>query len=505
MIKKIGFDNEKYLNEQTQAILERADKFNNKLYLEFGGKIIFDYHASRVLPGFDPNVKMRLLQLLKDKADIILCIYAGDIERRKMRADFGITYDVDVLKLIDDLRDWDINILAVVITRFDNQPAAKIFKNKLERRKIKVYTHRLTKGYPTDVDSIVSDEGYGANKYIKTENPLVVVTGPGPGSGKLATCLSQLYHEYKKGVKAGYAKFETFPIWNIPLKHPVNVAYEAATADIRDINLIDPFHLEAYQKASVNYNRDVEAFPLLKRILEKITGLDSIYKSPTDMGVNRAGFGIIDDDVIKKAANQEVIRRYFRYRCEYAMGLTDKDTVQKVELLMKEFNLKLEDRSVVKPAEQAAEEARKKKKGNEGVFCGAAVELNDGSIVTGRNSELMHATSSLILNAIKKLAGIPEKIHLLSPNIIESIGKLKKSISGAKTISLNLEEALIALSVSVTSNPTAQLAIEKLKELQGCEAHTTHIPTPGDEAGLRRIGINLTSDPIFSTKSLFVL
>jgi uncharacterized protein (UPF0371 family) len=339
MINKTGFDNEKYLKEQTQAILERVKKFDNKLYLEFGGKLLFDYHAARVLVGFDPNVKMRLLQQLKDKADIILCIYAGDIERRKLRADFGITYDVDVLKLIDDLRDWGIDILAVVITRFEGQPAAKIFKNKLERRNVKVYTHRATKGYPLDVDLIVSDEGYGANEYIETKKPLVVVTGPGPGSGKLATCLSQLYHDYRKNLKSGYAKFETFPIWNLPLKHPVNVAYEAATADIRDFNLIDPFHLEAYGATAINYNRDVEIFPVLKRILEKITGAESAYKSPTDMGVNRAGFGIVNDELIQEAARQEVIRRHFRYTCEYMMGFVDKETVERIGLIMEEFNL----------------------------------------------------------------------------------------------------------------------------------------------------------------------
>ncbi|MBL7084602.1 MAG: DUF1846 domain-containing protein [Candidatus Omnitrophica bacterium] len=504
-MKKVGFDNEKYLKEQTKAILEKVERFNNKLYLEFGGKIVFDYHASRVLPGFDPNVKMRLLQKLKNKADIILCIYAGDIERRKVRADFGITYDVDALKLIDDLRSWDIEIEAVVITRFGNQPAAKIFKNKLERRGIKVYTHSFTKGYPTDIDLIVSDEGYGANKYIKTKKPLVVVTGPGPGSGKLATCLSQLYHEYKRGVKAGYAKFETFPIWNFPLRHEVNIAYEAATADLRDFNLVDPFHLEAYQKTVINYNRDVEAFPLLERILEKITRTESIYKSPTDMGVNRAGFGIVDDDAVRDAARQEIIRRYFRYRCEYAMGFTDKETVERVEMFMEELNLRPEDRCVVGPANKALAEAEKKGKGREGIYCGAAIELKDGSIITGKNSELMHATASLILNAAKKLAEIPDKIHLLSPTIIKSIGELKKNISGAKTVSLDLEEALIALSISATTNPTAQLAMERLKELAGCDMHTTHIPTPGDEAGLRKLGVHLTSDANFSSKSLYVI
>ena len=504
MVKKIGFDNEKYLEKQTQAILERVKKFDNKLYLEFGGKIVFDYHASRVLPGFDPNIKMSLLQKLKDDADIIVCIYAGDIERRKVRADFGITYDIDALKLIDDLRGWGISVVGVVITRFDGQPAAKIFKNKLERRGVKVYTHSYTKGYPRDVDLIVSDEGYGANTYIETKKPLVVVTAPGPGSGKLATCLSQFYHEYKRGVKAGYAKFETFPIWNIPLKHPVNIAYEAATADLRDFNLVDPFHLKAYQKIAINYNRDVDAFPLLERILEKITGSESIYKSPTDMGVNCAGFGIADDAAVKEAAKQEVIRRYFRYRCEYAMGFTDKGTVERVELLMKELGITPQGRSVVGPATKAFKEAEKKKKGNKGVYCGAAIELRDGSIVTGKNSELMHAASSLTLNSVKKLAGIPDKIHLLSPSIIDSIGNLKKSLGADKIVSMDLEETLIALSISATTNPTAGLAMEKLKELSGCEVHMTHIPAPGDEAGLRQLGVNLTSDPDFSSKSLFI-
>ena len=503
MANAIGFDNEKYLKEQTSAILQRVERFNNKLYLEFGGKLLFDYHAARVLPGFDPNVKMRLLQQLKDRADIILCIYAGDIERRKLRGDFGITYDVDALKLMDDLRDWGLEVSAVVITRFEEQPAAKIFKNRLERRNIRVYTHRYTKGYPTDVDLIVSDEGYGANTYLETKNPLVVVTGPGPGSGKLATCLSQLYHDHKRGLNSGYAKFETFPIWNLPLKHPANVAYEAATADIGDFNLIDPFHLEACCATAVNYNRDVEIFPVLQRILKRIMGADSIYRSPTDMGVNRAGFGIIDDGLTKEAAKQEVIRRYFRYSCEHAMGAADKNTVQKVELLMKELNVGPQDRKVVAPAREAAHEAQKKGKGNQGIFCGAAIELRDGTIITGKNSPLMHAASSLVLNAIKHLAGLPDRIHLLSPNIIESIRNLKERTLKARTVSLDLEETLIALSIGAATNPTAQLTMEKLEELQGCEVHMTHIPTPGDEAGLRRLGVNLTSEPNFSTKSLF--
>ena len=501
---KIGFDNEKYLKEQTSAILDRVKKFNNKLYLEFGGKIIYDYHASRVLPGFHPNVKMELLKKLKDRSDIILCIYAGDIERRKVRADFGITYDVDAMKLIDDLRDRDIEVTAVVITRYENQPSAKIFKNKLERRNVTVYTHKFTKGYPTDIDTIVSDEGYGANEYIKTSKPLVIVTGPGPGSGKLATCLSQMYHEHKRGINAGYAKFETFPIWNVPLKHPVNVAYESATADLKDFNLIDPFHLEAYGKTAINYNRDVEIFPVLKRILEKITGGVSMYKSPTDMGVNRAGFGIVDDKTIKEAAKQEIIRRFFRYKCEYIMGFVDKETVNRAELLMDEIEAKPEDRRTVIPAREASKEAEECGKGNEGIFCGSAIELKDGSIISGKNSRLLHSASSLILNTIKKLAGIPDEIHLLSPIVIESIFNLEKNILGEKSVSLDMEETLIALSISATTNPTAQAAMEKLKELRGCEVHMTHIPTPGDEAGLRRLGVNLTSDPNFSTNSLFM-
>jgi len=498
-----GFDNEKYLRLQTEAILKRVEKFGDKLYLEFGGKIIYDYHAARVLPGFHPNVKMQLLQQLKDQADIILCIYAGDIERRKIRADFGITYDVDALKLIDDLKDRGLSVKAVVITRFDGQPSATIFKNKLQHRGITVYTHRYTKGYPTDVDTVVSDEGYGANDYIETDKPLVVVTGPGPGSGKLATCLSQLYHDHRRGHKSGYAKFETFPIWNIPLKHPVNVAYEAATADIRDYNMIDPFHLEAYGKTSINYNRDVEVFPVLRRILVKIMD-DPLYKSPTDMGVNCAGFGIVDDQAVKEASRQEIIRRYFRYRCEHVMGFVDKETIQRVELLMDDLGLKPEDRPVVEPARQAAAEGQDCGKGNEGIFCGTAIQLPDGSIIAGKNSSQMHAASSLVLNAVKQLAGIPDQIHLISPAIIESIANLDRNILKERTVSLDLEETLIALAVSAMTNPTAQMALEHLKELHGCEVHSTHIPTPGDEEGLRKLGVNLTSDPNFSSHSLFV-
>jgi len=408
------------------------------------------------------------------------------------------------MKLIDDLGTWGLGVLGVIITRFDDQPAAKLFKNKLERRNIRVYTHRFTKGYPTDVEAIVSDAGYGANEYVTTEKPLVIVTGPGPGSGKMATCLSQLYHDHRRGQVSGYAKFETFPIANLPLKHPVNVAYEAATADIRDFNLIDPFHLEAYGQAAVNYNRDVEVFPVLRRILERITGREAPYQSPTDMGVNRAGYAIVDDEAARRAACEEMIRRYFRYRCEFAMGFADGETVQRVELFLRDFNLRPEDRRVVRPARQAATEAQERNKGDEGIFCGAAIELGDGRIVQGNNSSLLHAASSLVLHAVKELAEIPEKIKLLPPNITGSISALKTQILREQTVSLDVEEALIALSISATTNPAAQLAMEKLTELRGCEVHITHIPTPGDEAGLRRLGVNLTSEPNFSTKNLFV-
>jgi uncharacterized protein (UPF0371 family) len=365
-------------------------------------------------------------------------------------------------------------------------------------------THQATKGYPTDVDSIVSEEGYGANPFIETKKPVVVVTGPGPGSGKLATCLSQLYHEHKHGVNAGYAKFETFPIWSIPLKHPINIAYEAATAEMKDFNLIDSFHLEAHGQTTVNYNRDVEVFPVIKRILERIGGGDSPYQSPTDMGVNRAGFGIVDDAAVRAAAVQEVIRRYFRYRCEYILGLVDAEAVQRVELLLKDLGVTPEDRPVVPPARQAAEQARQKGKGNEGIFCGAAIELADGTILTGKNSPDMHAASALVLNTLKHLAGIPDNIHLLSPDIIRSVGQLKKEIMKKRMVNLNLDETLIALGISATSSPMAQAAMEKLKCLQSCEMHMTHIPTPGDEEGLRRLGVNLTSDPNFTSTHLFI-
>jgi uncharacterized protein (UPF0371 family) len=502
--RPVGFDNERYLKEQTASILERVSRFNDKLYLEFGGKILFDYHASRVLPGFDPNVKMRLLQLLKDKIDIVLCIHAGAIERKKIRADFGISYDADALKTIDDFRDWGLDIKGVVITRYENQLPARNFKNKLEMRGIKVYLHYPIVGYPADVDLIVSDKGYGSNEYVETTRPIVIVTGPGPGSGKLATCLGNLYHDYKRGIKAGYAKFETFPIWDLPVDHKVNVAYEAATVDLDDKVLIDGHHLRAYNIQTVNYNRDIEAFHLLKRIIEKITGGQSMYQSPTDMGVNRASTGIFNDAIISEASHQEIIRRYFRCAVEYAMGMSEKENLDRAAMIMQKTGARVEDRRVVLPAREAAVDAEKKGKGNDGVFCGAAIELPDGTIITGKNSPLMHAASSLILNAAKHMAGLPDNMFLLPQSIIDSVTFLKKDILKGKMVSLDLDETLIVLGISALSNPAAQMALENLKELRNCEVHLTHIPTPGDEAGLRKLGVNLTCDPEFAGKSLFM-
>lgn len=500
---KIGFDNEKYIQEQAAGILERQRQFGSKLYLEFGGKLMFDMHAARVLPGYDPNVKLRLLQRLKDHVDIILCIYAGDIERKKMRADFGISYDADAMKLIDDLRSWDLNVSAVVITRFEGQPAAVQFRDRLLRRGVRVFCHRPTRGYPTDVDTIVSEEGYGAADYVETERQIVVVTGPGPGSGKLATCLTMLYHDCRAGRPAGYAKFETFPIWNLPLKHPVNIAYEAATADLKDVNMIDPFHLEAYGKTTTNYNRDVAAFPLLRAIWEKITGKPCPYKSPTDMGVNRCGFGIIDDEVVREASRQEIIRRHFRAKTEYAMGSSDETSVSRIEMLMKDLGLVDEDRPVVVPARKAAENGAQLGKGVNGLCTGAAIQLPDGTIVTGCNSPTMNAASAAVLNAIKRLAGIPDKLHLLPPEVIKDIVLLKRDTLGEKTASLNLGELLVALAISASANPVAKMAVENLRTLRGCEMHLTHIVVPGDASGLRRIGLLPTSDPKFRTPALY--
>lgn len=499
---KIGFDHERYLEEQSKYILERVNNYD-KLYLEFGGKLLFDLHAKRVLPGFDENAKIKLLHKLREKVEVVICIYSGDIERNKIRGDFGITYDIDTLRLIDDLRTYDLEVNSVVITRYEGQPATTVFINKLENRGIKVYKHRVTKGYPTDVDTIVSDEGYGKNPYIETTKPIVVVTGPGPGSGKLATCLSQLYHEHRQGKEAGYSKFETFPVWNVPLKHPLNIAYEAATADLKDVNMIDSFHFDAYNEVAINYNRDIETFPVLKRIIEKITGEESVYKSPTDMGVNRVGYGITDDEVVKEASKQEIIRRCFKTECEYKKGYVDKETLDRVKLIMEELELKEEDRRVVTPARERSARLRKVAK-NENEICPAvAIELRDGTILTGKGSDVMNATAAMILNAIKHLANISDEIHLISPVILEPIKDLKTKTLGSKTTALNCEEILIALTICAATNPSAQAAMEKLGMLKGCQAHSTTILSINDEQTFRELGIDITSDPEYQSESLY--
>lgn len=500
-----GFDNEKYLKAQTDSILERMKQFEGKLYLECGGKLLFDYHASRVLPGFDPNVKMQVFQQVRDLIEVIICIFAEDIERRKIRGDFGITYDEDALKLIDDFTERGIAIAGVVITRWDGQPAARQFMNLLTRRGITAYTHKAVKGYPSNIDQIVSARGYGANSYIETSKPIAVVTGPGPGSGKLATCLSQLYHDFRKGKRSGYAKFETFPIWNLPLKHPVNIAYEAATADIGDFNQVDHFHLDAYQVSSVNYNRDLDAFPLLKRIIEKITNEPSFYRSPTDMGVNRCGDGIIDDQAVQEAAKQEIIRRYFRASCEYVMGIGSSDTIERIKLIMDELSLQPHDRVMVSASRKARELAKQKGKGKDGIVCAAAMQLKDGTVITGANSDILHASSALVLNSVKHLAGIPREIDIIPKSVMDSIQYLKRDVLLGRRISLDVDEVLIALAMSAASNPSAQAALERLTELSGVQAHLTHLPSPGDEAGLRKLGINMTSEPRFATAMLLDL
>lgn len=496
---KIGFDHNKYLEEQSKYILERVNNYD-KLYLEFGGKLMFDLHAKRVLPGFDENAKIKVLHKLKDKLEVVICVYAGDIERNKIRGDFGITYDMEVFRLIDDLREHELQVNSVVITRYNDQPATTLFINKLERRGIKVYKHRATKGYPTDVDVIVSDEGYGQNPYVETTKPIVVVTAPGPGSGKLATCLSQLYHEYKRGNAAGYSKFETFPVWNVPLKHPLNIAYEAATVDLQDVNMIDPFHLEAYGETAINYNRDVEAFPLLKRIIEKITGKESVYKSPTDMGVNRVGFGIVDDEVVKEASKQEIIRRYFKTGCEYKKGYVDYETFKRTRIIMDALELKEEDRKVVGVARKKLEEIKSKQTEPASAI---AFELPDGTMITGKGSPLMDAASAAILNAIKYFAGINDEILLISPVVLEPILNLKDKTLQSKNIALNCEEILMALSICAATNPMAQVAVNKLTMLKGTQAHCTNIVGKTNEQTLRKLGIDLTCDQVFPTENLY--
>ncbi len=482
---KIGFDNAKYLELQSAKIKERIAKFDNKLYLEFGGKLFDDYHASRVLPGFEPDSKMKMLSQLKDNVEILVAINANDIVKNKYRNDLGITYDSEVLRLIDIFRNNGFYVGSVVITRFNFQPSVMIFQKRLEMLGIKVYRHYPIEGYPTEVEKIVSDEGFGKNEYVPTSRPLVVVTAPGPGSGKMATCLSQLYHEYKRGVKAGYAKYETFPIWNLPLNHPVNVAYEAATADLNDVNMIDPFHLESYGEMAVNYNRDVEIFPVLLATLTKVMG-NCPYKSPTDMGVNMAGYAIIDDDVCKMASKQEIIRRYYSAQLDVRKGLVGKDTISKIEILMQKMQIGINDREVVRPALEKE------------LVTGtpaASMQLADGTIVTGKTGELLGASAACLLNALKVLAGIDDSIDIISSTLIEPIQKLKVNHMGSSNPRLHTDEVLLSLAVSAVTNPTAQLALNQLSKLKGVQFHSSVILSHVDNKMLKRLGIDVTCEP----------
>ena len=490
---KIGFDNDKYLTMQSEHIRKRIDQFDNKLYLEFGGKLFDDYHASRVLPGFAPDSKLKLLMQLSDQAEIVIVISAGDIEKNKVRGDLGITYDSDVLRLIESFREQGLFVGSVVITQYTGQSSANLFKTRLEKLGIRVYIHYVIEGYPSNIPLIVSDEGYGKNDYIETSRPLVIITAPGPGSGKMATCLSQLYHEHKRGVRAGYAKFETFPIWNIPLKHPVNLAYEAATADLNDVNMIDPFHLEAYGITTVNYNRDVEIFPVLSAIFEKIYG-ENPYKSPTDMGVNMAGNCICDDEACRDASNQEIIRRYYQALNGLAEGTSTEEEVFKIELLMKQAHITVNDRTVVDAALKRAEETGAP---------AAALELPDGSIITGKTSNLLGASAALLLNALKKLAGIEDEVHIISPSAIEPLQKLKTSYLGSKNPRLHTDEVLIALSISAATNETAQLALDQIPKLRGCQVHTSVMLSEVDVKQFKKLSIQLTSEAKYENKKLY--
>ncbi|MBO5929196.1 MAG: DUF1846 domain-containing protein [Clostridia bacterium] len=494
-IVPLGFDNTLYMKKQKEHIAERISKFNGKLYLEFGGKLFDDYHAARVLPGFEPDAKMRLLCEMRDEVEVIFCISAANIEKTKVRADLGISYEMDLLRQIDILTGLGIAVNSVVITQYSGQTAADAFVQKLNARGVTNYIHRPIAGYPSDVDHIVSDAGYGSNPYIVTTKPLVVVTAPGPGSGKLATCLSQVYHEHQRGIIAGYGKYETFPVWNLPLKHPVNLAYEAATADLQDVNMIDPFHLEAYGVTTVNYNRDVEAFPIVRTILSRITGDDKFYCSPTDMGVNMAGYAIVNDEVCQEASKQEIIRRYYKGLCDLKQGRETTDTIDKLKMIMQQLQLKPEDRPVVLPAlaKQAA--------------CGgapaAAIRLPDGRIITGKATRLMSACSGAVLNAIKVLADIPKEVLLMSPQILEPVLKLKLDLLHSHSSVLKTDDVLTALYICAASDETAACAVAKLPLLRGCDLHSTQLIHSGDESTLRKMGLNITCEPQFPDKSLY--
>ena len=489
----IGFDNQKYLTTQSEQIKKRIHQFGGKLYLEFGGKLFDDYHASRVLPGFEPDSKIRMLQQLKDDVEIVIAINAGDIEKNKMRGDLGITYDEDVLRLIDIFRDMGLYVGSVVLTRYSGQDAANAFLHRLEKLGIRCYRHYPIADYPSNINLIVSNEGYGRNEYIETSRPIVIVTAPGPGSGKMATCLSQLYQEHKRGVNAGYAKYETFPIWNLPLKHPVNLAYEAATADLADVNMIDPFHLEAYGETTVNYNRDIEIFPVLETIFRSIFG-ECPYKSPTDMGVNMAGFAICDDDACREASYQEIIRRYFASACAVKKGVAMPEELRKQEMLMNSLHLDVSMRRTVPAARAKAAETGAP---------AAAIELPDGRLVTGKTSGLMGASCAALLNAIKLSAGIDDRVNLISPMVLAPIQHLKIEHLGNSNPRLHTDEVLIALSISAVTNPTAELAMEALASLRGSQVHSSVILSSVDEGMFKRLGMNVTFEPVYQSHTLY--
>lgn len=495
--KRKGFDTYKYLDSQIKAIQERVNKFNGKLYLEFGGKLCYDFHASRVLPGYEPTAKVQLLKKLRD-IEIIYCVGAKDIQRGRVRRDFGLTYDNQTLKDIADLKIFGLNVKAVVISRFDGESLVKRLKHKLEIRGIDTYIYTEIKNYPNDVNIVVSKDGYGKQPYIKTDKSIIIVTGAGGGSGKMSFCLSQMYHDRMRGIKSGFAKFETFPIWNLPLNHPVNIAYEASTADLRDVNIIDPFHKDAYGIKAVNYNRDIENFKILRDLIVRVVGdknYAATYKSPTDMGVNMAKAGIINDKVIRSAAKQEIIRRYFRYNQERIEGIETQATVDQMQEILKKAGVKATDRSVVKPARDAKEKAKiKLNKGFNGVYCGAAIELLDGRIITGKNSLLLNSESAVVLNSIKALSGIDDKIDLLSEKVIQKIITFKKEYLESQSGSLNLEETLIALSISATTNKISDKALKNLNKLKGCEMHLTYLPSQANETMLIKLGLNFTTD-----------
>ena len=490
---KIGFDNDKYLSMQSEHIKERISKFDNKLYLEFGGKLFDDYHASRVLPGFAPDSKLRMLMQLSEHAEIVIVISAGDIEKNKVRGDLGITYDLDVIRLIDSFKERGFFVGSVVITQYSGQNSANIFKSKLENLGIKVYIHYPIEGYPSNIPLIVSDEGYGKNDYIETSRPLVIITAPGPGSGKMATSLSQLYHEHKRGIHAGYAKFETFPIWNIPLKHPVNLAYEAATADLNDVNMIDPFHLEAYGETTVNYNRDVEIFPVLSAIFERIFG-KCPYQSPTDMGVNMVGNCIIDDEVCREASKQEIIRRYYQSLERHLEGENNDEEVFKLELLMKQAGISTEDRKVTTAALNRAKETGAP---------AAALELEDGTIITGKTSDLLGASAALMLNTLKELADIPHEVHVISPAAIEPIQKLKTEYLGSQNPRLHTDEVLIALSSTAATSDLAKLALAQLPKLKDRQVHSSVMLSSVDKKVFKKLGVQLTCEAVYEHKKLY--